>query len=45
MVASLVISVPGLDGEKTRELAEAAHQLCPYSRAARGNISVELRVP
>ena len=24
---------------------EAAHQVCPYSRATRGNISVELRVP
>src|SRR3984957_2647975 len=28
---------------RTRELAEAAHQGCPYSRATRGNISVELR--
>src|SRR5216683_346320 len=37
--------VAGLDREKTRELAEAAHQVCPYSRATRGNISVELRVP
>ena len=27
------------------EVAEAAHQVCPYSRATRGNISVELRVP
>jgi len=26
-----------------RGLAEAAHQRCPYSRATRGNISVELR--
>jgi organic hydroperoxide reductase OsmC/OhrA len=42
---TLIISVPGLDREQTRELAEAAHQRCPYSRAIRGNISVELRVP
>jgi len=27
-----------------RELADAAHQVCPYSRATRGNISVELRL-
>ena len=45
LVATLVISVPSLDREQTRELAEAAHQRCPYSRATRGNISVELRVP
>jgi lipoyl-dependent peroxiredoxin len=45
LVATLVITIPGLDREKTRELAEAAHQVCPYSRATRGNISVELRVP
>jgi len=45
LVATLVISIPGLDREQTREIAEAAHQVCPYSRATRGNISVELRVP
>jgi osmotically inducible protein OsmC len=42
---TLIISIPGLEQEKTRELAEAAHHRCPYSRATRGNISVELRVP
>jgi osmotically inducible protein OsmC len=45
LVVTLVITIPGLDREQTRELAEAAHQVCPYSRATRGNISVELRVP
>ncbi len=45
LVVTLIISIPGLDREKTREIAEAAHQVCPYSRATRGNISVELRVP
>ena len=45
LVVTLVIHVPGLDRDHTRELAEAAHQVCPYSRATRGNISVELRVP
>ena len=45
LVVTLVIHIPGLDREKTRELAEAAHHVCPYSRATRGNISVELRVP
>jgi Ohr subfamily peroxiredoxin len=45
LVATLIITIPSLDRERTRELAEAAHQVCPYSRATRGNISVELRVP
>ncbi len=45
LVVTLIISIPGLDREKAREIAEAAHQVCPYSRATRGNISVELRVP
>lgn len=45
LVVTLVIRVPGLEQEKVRELAEAAHQVCPYSRATTGNISVELRVP
>jgi len=45
LVVTLVIHVPGLEPEKTREIAEAARHVCPYSRATRGNISVELRVP
>jgi Ohr subfamily peroxiredoxin len=44
LIVTLVIHVPGLEREKVREFAETAHQVCPYSRATRGNISVELRV-
>jgi Ohr subfamily peroxiredoxin len=44
LVVTLVIHVPGMEREKVREFAEAAHQVCPYSRATRGNISVELRI-
>jgi osmotically inducible protein OsmC len=44
LVVTLVIHVPGTEREKVREWSEAAHQTCPYSRATRGNISVELRV-
>ena len=44
LIVTLVIHVPGMEREKVREFAEAAHQVCPYSRATRGNISVELRV-
>ena len=44
LTVTLVIHVPGMEREKVREFAEAAHLVCPYSRATRGNISVELRV-
>ena len=44
LVVTLVIHVPGMEREKVREFADAAHQVCPYSRATRGNISVELRI-
>jgi len=36
------ISLPGLDAETAKQLVEAAHQVCPYSNATRGNIPVEL---
>ena len=33
-----------LHGDKGQELLEAAHQVCPYSNATRGNIPVEIVV-
>jgi len=42
--ARLLVSIPGVAPETVKELAEAAHQICPYSKATRGNIDVELRV-
>jgi osmotically inducible protein OsmC len=41
--ARLDIRIPGLDEKQIMELAEAAHEMCPYSRATRGNIDVELK--
>ena len=35
---------PEPDAEKAKALMEAAHQVCPYSNATRGNIEVELAV-
>ncbi|WP_031010155.1 OsmC family protein [Streptomyces sp. NRRL F-5727] len=32
----------GVDQATAQELAEAAHQICPYSKATRGNIPVTL---
>ena len=42
--ARLNISLPGVDPEVALALAEAAHLICPYSKATRGNIAVELKV-
>ena len=42
--ARLNASLPGLDAELAKTLVERAHQLCPYSKATRGNIAVELNV-
>lgn len=32
----------GLSKEETMELMNAAHQVCPYSKASRGNVEVKL---
>jgi Ohr subfamily peroxiredoxin len=42
--ARLTITLPGLDREVAQAVVEAAHQLCPYSKATRGNIDVTLTV-
>lgn len=42
--AALKISIPGEDPVKVKALAEDAHQICPYSKATRGNIPVTLTV-
>ena len=36
------ISLPGVDRDTAQAIVDAAHQTCPYSRAGRGNIPVEL---
>jgi Ohr subfamily peroxiredoxin len=38
--ARLAVSVPGVDREVAQQLIEAAHGICPYSKATRGNIEV-----
>jgi Ohr subfamily peroxiredoxin len=42
--ARLNLRVPGLAHDVATELAHAADQLCPYSKATRGNIDVALNV-
>jgi organic hydroperoxide reductase OsmC/OhrA len=38
--ARLTLRVPGLTQDIATELAHAADQICPYSKATRGNIDV-----
>ncbi|EPZ46069.1 organic hydroperoxide resistance protein [Alicyclobacillus acidoterrestris] len=40
----LDVKIPGVSQETAQEIVEAAHQVCPYSKATRGNIEVQLNV-
>ncbi|WP_435166751.1 organic hydroperoxide resistance protein [Paenibacillus glycanilyticus] len=44
LAVTLDITLAGVERAQAQELAEAAHQVCPYSRATRGNINVQLNV-
>ena len=41
---AMAISVPGMDRTASEALVKAAHEVCPYSNATRGNIDVSLTV-
>ena len=38
------VSVPGLDRDVAKSLVEEAEQICPYSKATRGNIDVAINL-
>jgi len=44
IAAKLVVEVVGVTEEEAKELLEKTHQFCPYSKATRGNIDVDLSV-
>jgi len=44
IAAKIEIEIPAVDRETAERLVDAAHQLCPYSRAVAGNIPLELTV-
>jgi lipoyl-dependent peroxiredoxin len=44
LAVTLRVSIPDVDTRTVQELAEAAHAVCPYSNATRGNIEVTLEV-
>ncbi len=44
LAVALEVSIPSADAETAQRLVDAAHQVCPYSYATRGNIEVTLSV-
>lgn len=44
LAVQLEVIIPELDHETAQSLADAAHEVCPYSNATRGNIEVTVTV-
>jgi lipoyl-dependent peroxiredoxin len=44
IAARLNVSLPGMDRTAAQALLDAAHQVCPYSNATRGNIDVKINL-
>jgi osmotically inducible protein OsmC len=44
LAVTLAAHLPGVDRDTALRLTEAAHQVCPYSNATRGNVEVTLTV-
>ena len=42
IAAELDVTLPSVEGEDAVDLVRAAHRVCPYSNATRGNIDVKL---
>ena len=42
LTVGIEAELPGLDREQALDLLGAAHQVCPYSNATRGNVDVTL---
>jgi Ohr subfamily peroxiredoxin len=44
LTVTLNVAITGVDQEKADEIVQAAHAVCPYSSAVKGNIDVQLNV-
>jgi lipoyl-dependent peroxiredoxin len=42
--ARLDVRLPGMDPREARALIAEAHEICPYSKATRGNIDVTIKL-
>lgn len=43
LAVTLEVRVPGADLAQVQELADKAHEVCPYSKATRGNVEVTVK--
>jgi lipoyl-dependent peroxiredoxin len=41
---NLDITLSGVEGDQAKKLIDAAHHVCPYSNATRGNIDVNITI-
>lgn len=44
LAVTLDIAITGVDQAKADEIVKAAHAMCPYSNAVKGNVDVKLNV-
>ena len=44
IAVAMTVSVPGMDRAAAEALVKAAHEVCPYSNATRGNVDVKFSV-
>jgi osmotically inducible protein OsmC len=44
IAVTLNVSLPGMERDAAQKLVDAAHQVCPYSNATRGNIDVTINL-
>ena len=44
LAVELEVVIPEMEHAQAQALADAAHQVCPYSNATRGNVEVTVRV-
>ncbi len=44
ITVDLSVTIPGMEKAAAQKLVEAAHVVCPYSNATRGNVAVTLAV-
>jgi organic hydroperoxide reductase OsmC/OhrA len=44
LAVELDVHIPGVDEATAQKIVDAAHEVCPYSNATRGNIEVTLKL-
>jgi lipoyl-dependent peroxiredoxin len=44
IAVAMAVNVPGMEKSAAEALVKAAHEVCPYSNATRGNVDVALTV-